>query len=158
MYQAEDTFSDICLSENTGRQDAAEPWQMARNRVIGYLDALGFDPRQALEITRHILDITRDRLQGQSGGTPVAVAMQQLRRQLRQYGRGNRPDDGRLPDGKDCFLKPVPPITPGWMRPQRLQLYPGQKLFKYLAETIDLRRSAPYTLLVIVLMVMYFMT
>ena len=160
MNQSDTTPLAIALLQNDASQTMAGHWQMARNRLIGYLDALGMAPGEAMELTHQALDLARAHHRPGETGPPVAEAMRQLGPLLADQKQIEPPIANARPKHTDCFpiFRPAPMLTPGCMRSQYLELYPGQKQFRYLSETIDLRRSAPYMVLGIVLTAMYLMT
>ncbi|MGM0453122.1 MAG: hypothetical protein ACQERN_08145 [Thermodesulfobacteriota bacterium] len=159
MKQSESIHAAIEFPQNNASQTMTGQWQMARNRLIGYLDALDVPPAKAMELTRQALDLARARHRPGETGPPVVEAMRQLGPLLAEQKQMEPPFASARPKHNDGFpvFRPAPTLIPGCMRSQYLELYPGQKQFRYLSETIDLRRSAPYMLLGLVLTAMYLM-
>lgn len=91
-------------------------WRMVRNRTIGYLDAVGVPPVEALEISLQVTEELRRRMAADASIRPVETALQVLRRILKKQHRieGKR---GLLPDDAELLRQPLPPRKPGTMTP-----------------------------------------
>lgn len=91
-------------------------WRMARNRMIGYLDALDIPPVEALETTCEVIAEVRRSSQAHDSIKPVEEAMQVLRRKLVEQ---NRIEDGNFMafTGAEVVQRPLPPMKQGRMWP-----------------------------------------
>lgn len=119
-------------------------WRMARNRMIGYLDALDVPPVEALETTCEVSAEVRRRSQTQDTIKPVEEAMQMLRRTLAEQ---NRIEEGNFMASADAeFLqRPLPPMKQGRMLPDGPDGDLGDGLFKRMLKR--LRSIRPFYLL-----------
>ena len=112
-----------------GRSGNNGQWRMIRNRTLGYLDAIGVPPVEALEISLQVIEEVRSRIEADASIRPVETAMQVLRRILKKHNRIEG-KNGLLPDDAELISQPLPPRKRGNMTPQNLEGgRPGSRLF-----------------------------
>lgn len=113
------------LSKETHRSKAEEPpWRTARDRALGYLDAIGVTPFDALELSRQATGKARDIVESRKNGHPVSVTMQIMRQMLIERQIIDTTDH-HLATGIRFLPSPVfPEWNRGNMIPQKLVTAP----------------------------------
>ncbi len=108
--------------ENAVQED--RQWQMARDRVLAYLNALDFSAVEALELCVSVMDRARTEREHNGKGEPVAASMQILRRMLQENmvasDLGTALENGGLP-----VVPPVPELN----RASMISEHPFPSLF-----------------------------
>ena len=107
------------LHSPDGSEHSIKEWQTARERILGYLDALGVEPLESLALSRHVLEKTKNEMTPDDGRHPVTESMRLLRQILIEQNRIDVANGTRNPM-KFHILPSFPDHNRGIMMPQKL--------------------------------------
>lgn len=122
-------------------------WRAARDRVLGYLDALETPAPRSLEICLKVLQTARE--QGCRGDAPVTAAMTHLYKMPADEIRV--PVQNGRPEGTDPLIPSIPELNRGKMVPEELGFAPVRHIRKRRRRPPDRKRRGSDLLLGLVL-------
>lgn len=151
-------YPDLLYRTAHGSDAGENPWQAARDRTLGYLDAAGIPALEALDLSTMTLNRARDAVASRKKEHPVSIAMQITRQLLIEQHRIDVVDPKNL---KIDFRFLSTPVFPEWNRgdmiPQKLEIALWNSFAKRSRKFMNFRSLFLYLGLLILLIFLYLM-